>query len=151
MSRWQSAAYVAALAVTTFGVAACSNKSTPEAQVREVITRAEAAAEARDLSKLMALVADSYADKQGQGKEDIRNLMRGFFLINQSIHLLIKVEDVKLESVEVATARVTAGMLGQQSEEQWSLAADVYEFDLRLRNVDGDWLLQSAEWRRPVQ
>jgi hypothetical protein len=141
----------AAFVLAAAGLVACSGKSTPEEQVRETIARAEAGAEARDLPAVMDLVAESYADAQGQSKSDIRNLMRGYFLVNQSIHLLVNVEDVKLESNDVATARVTAGMLGTQAEEKGSLAADVYEFDVRLRNVDGDWRVQSAAWRRAGQ
>jgi hypothetical protein len=35
-------------------------------------------------------------------------------------------------------------MLGNQSQEDWALAAEVHEFDVRLRLVDDEWQLQSA-------
>lgn len=126
----------------------CGEPGSPEDRVREVIARAEAAAESRDVSDVMGLVAESYADRRGQDKAAIRELMHGYFLINQSIHLLINVEDIEFPSGQLATARVTVGMLGRQAAEDWSFAADVYEFDIRLRDVEGEWLLQSADWRR---
>jgi hypothetical protein len=41
-------------------------------------------------------------------------------------------------------------MLGRQDDTagDWSLAADVYEFDLRFVREGDEWRLQSAGWRR---
>ena len=129
--------------------AACSPPS-PEDQIRAVVAAAEKGAEARDLSEVMALVSERYADAQGQDKAAVRDIVGGYFLINQSVHLLTRIEDVKFPSDTIATAQVTVGMLGQQDDAagDWSLAADVYEFDLRFLKEDDDWQLQSARWRR---
>jgi uncharacterized protein (DUF2237 family) len=74
--------------------------------------------------------------------------MRGYFLINQSIHLLIRVDDIEFRGNDRASAHVTVGMLGHQDAgaDDWSLAAEVYEFDIRLLNEDDEWRLVSAEW-----
>jgi hypothetical protein len=129
-------------------LAACSREPSPEDRVREVIATAEAAAEARDLSDTMQLVSERYADVRGQDKAAIRDLMRGYFLINQSIHLLLSVDDIEFPANDMARMRVTVGMLGRQDAgvDDWSLAADVYEFDIQLLNEDDDWRLISAEW-----
>lgn len=136
------------LCLTSALLLGCGDSGSPEERVRDVLARAETAAESRDVSDVMALVADSYVDSRGQDKAAIRELLHGYFLINQSVHLLMRVEGIEFPSQRVATARVTAGMLGRQATEDWSFAADVYEFDIRLRDVDGEWLLQSADWRR---
>jgi len=130
-------------------LAGCSREKSPEEQVREVIVQAETATEARDLSDVTALVAETYTDTHGQDKAAIRDVMRGYFLINQSIHLLTRIDDVRFPADELASAHVSVGMLGQQAQEDWALAADVYEFDIQLRRIDGEWKLQNAEWRRP--
>ncbi len=129
---------------------ACSREPSPEDRIREVIAAAEQGAEARDLSDVMALVSDGYADVRGHDKAAVRDLMRGYFLMNQSIHLLLRVEDIEFPSAHMATGRVTVGMLGRQDvgAADWSLAADIYEFDVRLLSEDGEWRLQSADWRR---
>ena len=131
-------------------LAACGRERSPEDQIRDVVTAAEKGAEARDLSEVMGLVSDRYSDLQGQDKAAVREIMRGYFLINQSIHLLTRAEDIRFETDDIATARVIVGMLGRQDDSagDWSLAADVYEFDLRLLREDESWRLQSAAWRR---
>ncbi len=132
---------------------ACSREPSPEDRIREVIVAAEQGAEARDLSDVMAVVSDRYSDLRGNDKAGVRDLMRGYFLINQSIHLLMRVEDIVFASERVATARITVGMLGRQDvgATDWRLAADVYEFDVRLFNEDGEWRLQSADWHAAVR
>lgn len=129
-------------------LAACGRESSSEDHVREVIAAAEAGAEARDLSEVMNLVSDRYTDLRGQDKAAIRDLMRGYFFINQSLHLLVRVDEIEFPGTDHATAHVTVGMLGRQDAgaDDWSLAADVYEFDIRLLNEDDDWRLVSAEW-----
>jgi hypothetical protein len=131
-------------------LAACSGGQSPEDQIREVVAEAEKGAEARDLSEVMALVSERYADTRGQDKAAVRDIVGGYLLVNQSIHLLTRVEDVKFSSDTIATARVTVGMLGRQDDAagDWSLAADVYEFDLRFVREGDEWRLQSAGWRR---
>jgi hypothetical protein len=137
---------VAVLACLLIG--ACSS-STPEEEVRSVIAAAENAAEERDLSAVMDLVSDRYSDPAGNDKAAIRALMQGFFIVNQSVHLLMRIEELEFPSKDLATARLTVGMLGRQSAEEWAFAADVYEFDVRLIREDDTWRLQSATWRRP--
>jgi hypothetical protein len=138
------------LAALVLMLAACGREPSPEDRIREVITAAETAAEARDLSDVMDVVSDRYADLRGQDKAAIRDVMRGFLLVNQSIHLLVRVDDVKFPGDDLANAHVTVGMLGRQDAgvDDWSLAADVYEFDVRLVNEDDEWRLVSAEWVR---
>jgi len=138
------------LAALVLMLAACGREPSPEDRVREVIAAAETAAEARDLSEVMELVSDRYADLRGQDKAAIRDVMRGFILINQSIHLLVRVDDIEFPGNDLASARVTVGMLGRQNAgaDDWALAADVYESDVRLLNEDDEWRLVSAEWVR---
>ncbi len=138
------------LAALALMLAACSREPSPDDRIREVITAAETAAEARDLSDVMELVSDRYADLRGQDKAAIRDVMRGFLLINQSIHLLVTADDIEFPGNDLANAHVTVGMLGRQDAgaDDWALAADVYEFDVRLLNEDDEWRLVSAEWVR---
>jgi hypothetical protein len=128
---------------------ACAREPSPEDQVREVIAAAEAATEARDLSDVMDLVAENYTDSRGQDKEAIRNLMRGFFFVNQSVHLLMRVESIEFPADELADAHIAVGLLGRQSQEDWAFVVETYEFDVRLQHEEGEWRLQSAEWQRP--
>jgi len=138
-----------AVALLAGVLSACGSKSTPEQEVRKVIADAETAAEARDLSGVMDLVSERYTDTRGQDKAQIRDLMRAYFVVNQSVHLLMRIDEITFPADELADARISVGMLGVQSQEDWRYAVDVYEFDVRLLSEDGEWRLQSAEWRRP--
>jgi hypothetical protein len=128
-------------------LAACAREDSPEAQVRVVIEAAEQAAEARDVSAAMRLVAEDYADSRGFDREALRRFVHGYFVLNQSIRLLVRVEDVQFPADELAQARVTVGTLGTRGEEaeDWSVAVDLHEFDVELVREGGEWLLRRAE------
>jgi hypothetical protein len=118
---------------------ACAPDGSPEQQIRAVITQAEQAAEARDVSAAMDLVADEYADANGFDREQLSRFVRGYFMMNPSINLLVRVEDVQFPADELAQARVTVGMLGQ------GLDTDLETFDVELVKVGGDWRLRRAD------
>jgi hypothetical protein len=127
---------VSRLVAFAFAVAlvACAREGSPEAEVRAVITAAEEAAEAGDVSAAMDLVADEYADANGFDRQELR-----YFLMNPSMKLLVRVEDVQFPADELAQARVTVGVLGQGLETQ------LETFDVELVKEDDDWRLRRAD------
>jgi len=126
---------------------ACGPAGTPEDEIRALIDRAEAAAEARDAGGLRALVADDYRDGDGRGAEDIRRYVQGYLIAHQSIHLITRIDAIEIRGAEVAHAIVAVGMLGRDSDAAWDLAADIYRFDLRFAREDGEWRVTRADWR----
>ena len=127
----------------------CGRESSPEDELRAVVAEAEAAAEARDASALSGLVADDYRDVRGNGVEEIRRYVRGYRIAHQSVHLLVRIEEIELKATDLARLRATVGMVGREAEgaAAWDLAADVYEFDLTLAREAGDWKVTRADWR----
>lgn len=134
----QASPFVVALA-SVFALTACAPEGSPEQQVRAVITQAEEAAEARDVSAAMDLVADEYSDANGFDREQLRRFVHGYFIMNPSINLLVRVEDVRFPADELAQARVTVGMLGQGLETQ------LETFDVELVKQGDDWRLRRAD------
>lgn len=127
----------------------CAPQTTPEQQVRELIAQAEAHAEARDLAGLMALVSADYSDRQGRDKSELTHLMRGFFVLNQSVNLLVRIDEIELPADDLARAQVTVGLLGRRgTAEDWQFAAEVHELEVELLNEDGEWRVLHAERRR---
>ena len=126
-------------AVFVLALAACAPEGSPEQQVRDVLAQAEEAAEARDVSAAMELVADEYADANGFNRDELRGFVHGYFVMNPSINLLVRVEDVQFPADELAQARVTLGMLGQGLETQ------LETFDVELVKVGDDWRLRRAD------
>ena len=127
----------------------CGRESSPEDELRAVVAEAEAAAEARDATALSGLVADDYRDVRGNGVDEIRRYVRGYLIAHQSVHLLVRIEEIELKATDLARLRATVGMVGREAEgaAAWDLAADVYEFDLTLAREAGDWKVTRADWR----
>lgn len=129
----------------------CSREDTPETQLRAVIADMERAVEARDVGDLMAHISTQYRDELGQGADEASRYARGYFIANQSIHLLTRVESIEFPSAREARAVVTVAMVGREAEAgaAWNLAADLYEFDAAFVREGDDWKVAYAKWRRP--
>ena len=138
------------LLLTVALLASCGDADSPEQQVRRVIDQMETAAEARDVGELVEHFSPDYRDANGMTPEEAARYARGYFMANQSIHLLTRVEQIDFPLPDEARARVLVGMVGRDADANgnWDLAADLYEFQLALRQEDGDWKVSFAQWTR---
>ena len=140
---------LAMLAVLVTVVAGCGESQTPDAMVRAVIAQGEQAAETRDLSGIMDLVATSFEDGQGGGRDELKQYLRGYLVAHQAIHQLTKVESVEFPYRDMAKVSLTLGTLGRDAAAAtaFDLAADVYDIQLELKLDDGEWRVTRASWR----
>jgi hypothetical protein len=137
-------AWAAALALLT----GCSDDASPEQQVRSVIESMERAAEARDVGDLMEHISASYRDAQGQDRAEASRYARGYFVANQSIHLLTRIESLEFPSPDEARVKLQVAMAGRGGDQgAASLSADLYDFDVALVHEDGEWKVSYADWR----
>lgn len=129
-------------------LAACVDESSPEQQVRAVIASMEQAAEARDAGELLDHVSDNYRDAQGQDRAEASRYARGYFVVNQSVHLLTRIESLEFPSPDEAQVKLQVGMAGRGAEAGGAgLTADLYDFDVALVREDGEWKVSYADWR----
>lgn len=134
--------------------AGCGASDSPEQQVRAVLGQMETAAEARDVSELMEHISEDYRDSNGLGPQEAARYVRGYFIANQSIHLLTRIEDITFPMRDEARVKVLVGMVGREadaandSSDLGDLAADIYEFKVALRLEDERWKVSFAEWLR---
>jgi hypothetical protein len=136
--------YHAVLAACLLGTA-CGGEQSPEAQVRAVIERGETAAEARDVSGLMALVADDYQDDAGRDRNELRQYVHGYLIANQSIRLLTRVDRIEFPYRDMARVDMTLGSLGRGATgDSFDLAADVQQLSIELQLDDGEWKVTRA-------
>ena len=98
--------------VATFLLAACGAKSSDEAQVRELVASAEAAAEARDTSDVLELVADDYNDAQGFDKPAPQDFLRGYFFTHPKIELIVSVDKLEFPVPGLAQAEISVATVG---------------------------------------
>jgi hypothetical protein len=129
---------------------ACSGEpATPEDRVRATLAAIEAAAEARDVGELKEHVSEAYADARGQDKRAVSGLAAFHFMRNQSVHLLTLVRDVELPTPGEARATALVAMAGRPipgPEALAGLRADLYRFEVELREEDGAWRVTGADW-----
>jgi hypothetical protein len=131
------------------GLAGCGSADPPEVQVRAVIDAAEKAAEARDVSAVMELVSSEYRDTEGRQTTELSRYLRGYFIANQSIHLLTRIDSLEFPATGVAEIALTVAMVGREAEAEaaWDLAADVHQLKLTLMQEGNDWRVTHADPR----
>ena len=136
-----------------FFLPGCSpDRGSPEEQVRELLRRAEEAAEERNLSRLGSMVSPSYADGYGNDRQALTGIVRYHFLRNEAVHLMVRVVEISFPEPTAAAIRLFVAMAGEPIPSPESidpLRADLYRFDLSLsRGQGGEWLLVGARWGR---
>lgn len=140
----------ALIAVATL-VIACSSEDSPEQQVRTAIAEIELAAEARDTGDVIEWLDPAYRDAHGNDVEDVQRVLRGYFLTNQSIHLLTRIQELSFPHPDEARVVLQVAMVGREADaaDAWNLAGDLHRFELALISQEGRWRVSWARWRRP--
>jgi len=156
-SPWATTEYRAcgwlACVFACFSLLACAARTTAEQQVRAVIAAGEAAAENRDLSGLMDLVSSRYEDAEGGSAVELSRNLRGYFIANQSVHLLTRIESIEFPYKDMARVRLTIGTLGRTvgPSETFDLAADMQDVHLEMQLERGEWRVTRASWQPVVR
>jgi outer membrane biogenesis lipoprotein LolB len=137
------------LAFTTLVLlAGCADDASPEQQVRSVIDAMELAAEERDVGALMEHISANFRDANGQDRSEASRYVRGFFLANQSVHLLTRIESLEFPAPDEARIKLQVGMAGRGGGTgDAGLSADLYNFDVALLRENGEWKVSYADWR----
>ncbi len=120
-------------------LAACAGRGSDDEQVRAVFADAEKAAEARDASDVLEHVASGYADSRGFDKAQLQSFLRGYFLANPKIEVLLDIESLDLPVPGLAQARIDVTVLP---------AGDRTTLDVELRQQDGAWRIVRTDRAR---
>lgn len=123
----------------------------PEARVKEIVAKAEEAAEARDLGAVKKLVSEAYSDEGGNDRRALLGIVQYYFLRFEALHLLVRIDSIAFPRPGRARVTAIAAMAGEPiptAESLGSLRADVYRFDVDLIEEDGQYRLATARWQR---
>jgi hypothetical protein len=144
LARLGPLALSGALLVTSCGTA------DPESRIREALAAAEAAAESRDIGFFRDFVGSGYRDARGNDREQLLNTLRGYFITNQKIEIVSRIDEIRLEGPDAAHAVLHTGLVGQRSGESLlgGLGGDLYRFEVELIDDGGEWRLIGARWER---
>lgn len=127
-------------------LAACS-RTPDETRIREAITGMETAVESRNPRDFMAHVAEDFSGgESGLDRTGLHNLLRGQFLRNESVGVLLGPIAVTLQG-DRATAEVTATLSGGSGGWLPERGA-IYDIVTGWKRVDGSWLCISASWKQ---
>lgn len=118
---------------------------TPENELRQWVARAQTATENKDRGTLMDLLSQNYTDARGNDVTAIDRMLRYFFLRQDHIVLVSKIDDINVSGGSAALVRLTVGMAGSKGG-TLGISADALRFDLELEHDGDDWLLIAARW-----
>ena len=127
-------------------LAACgASDEGPEAAVRAWVAQGQQAAEDKDRGALIDMVSPAYADSRGNSRDDIDNMLRFYFLRQQDVALLIRIDELALFADSAAEMTLHVGMAGT-NDNALGFSADAYRIEMELVREGDDWLLTSARW-----
>lgn len=117
----------------------------PEEQLRDWVARAEQAAENKDRGELMDMISPAYTDPRGNSRDDIGNMLRFYFLRQNSIALLTRIDQITVHGGTAADLALQVGLAGTD-DNLLGFDADAYRVEMELELDDDQWRLISAKW-----
>lgn len=117
----------------------------PEQALRAWVADAVAAAEDKDRRGLLDKISGNYADARGNDREAIDRMLRIYFLRQQQVVLVSKIDEIRLNADTAADIMMTVGMAGTNSG-ALGFRADAYQFRFELEHDGDEWLLIGARW-----
>jgi hypothetical protein len=139
------------LAALVAGPGCSPGPRSPEDEIRALIAEAERAAESKELAALRSMIAEDYRDAARRDRRELVRRLAGYFLRNDSIHLLVRIREVRAADDgrgEVQLYLAAAGRPISDLQALIPLRADLYRVDLVMVREDGDWRVSSARWER---
>jgi hypothetical protein len=142
----------AGIATAIAALAAGCEVGDPEAEIRALLAAAEQAAEARDVAFFGGALGAGYRDTRGNDRDELLRALRGYFIANQRVEIVSRVDEIELIGEDAARAVVHAGMLGRPTGAAIldGVDADLHRFELELVHDGGDWQIIGADVRRAL-
>ena len=136
---------IALLMLLTF-VASCADVADdPEQQVRAWVDAMQEAAEEKARRDIVANISPAYVDSRGYDRDDIDRLLRLYFLRQNTVVLMSRIDEVRVIGGTAAEGSITVGMAAT-NDRAFGISADAYRFELELEHDGDDWKLISARW-----
>lgn len=120
-------------------------ESSPEESVRAWVKQGAEAAERKDRGALVDMVSDSYVDARGNERNDLDNLLRFYFLRQEKVAFITRIDDLKVHDGSAADLVLQVGMAGT-NDNAVGFSADAVRIEMELARDGDDWLLISARW-----
>ena len=137
---------VAVIAACSLFISGCSDNSEgAEAELRRWVAEGQSLVEEKERRKLLQRISPGYTGSMGYSRDDLNKVLRVLFLRQNSIALLVSIEDVRIFGDSAAEIDLKVGMAGT-NDGLLGFSADAYRFELELQKQGDDWMLISAYW-----
>lgn len=117
----------------------------PEQAIRSWVSQGQQAAEAKDRRALVDMISSTYTDARGNSRDDIENMFRFYFLRQEKVALITRIEELEVYGDSAAKLVLAVGMAGT-SDSVLGFSAEAYRFEMEFERHDDEWLLTSARW-----
>jgi hypothetical protein len=117
----------------------------PEEAIRAWISQGHELAEAKDRRALVKMISPNYVDARGNSRDDIENKFRLYFLRQDKVALITRIEELNVYADSAAEVVLSVGMAGT-NDGTLGFSADAYRFEMEFELADDEWLLTSARW-----
>lgn len=132
-------------------LAACEEPTPPEQRVRNFIDEIETLAEEREYTELLDRIAGDYLDSRGNDKLKVAAILRGFYLRNKSVHLLVRIGDIHFPAEGHASVTLYVGMARRPitaEEEAGMPRTNLHRVDIELAEDGDSYEVVQTEWQR---
>ena len=117
----------------------------PDEAIRSWVRQGQEYAEAKDRRELVDMISPAYTDARGNSRDDIENLFRFYFLRQNKVALITRIEELRVFGDSAAELVLAVGMAGT-NDGTFGFSADAYRFEMQFELQDDEWLLTSARW-----
>ena len=140
------------LFLITAALITCSSPSDPEQVASAFIQDAVAAFEDRNSRALRTLISSAYFDSQNRTGDQVASIGSVYIMRSKSIHLFTEL-DSAVRSGDQVMATVLGAFAARPVDRRSLLPpvdADLYWFEITLKEENGEWKLVSSSWRQAM-
>jgi hypothetical protein len=127
------------------------HKETEQDKVKKIITDIQAAAEEKNVKKIINNLSQTYNDPQGFNHETIKGLLLGYFFQHPKISAYITNLEISIENTSAKAVFQTVLTAGNKTGSPADLipeSLDMYDFDVSLKKEADGWKVTSAKWEQ---
>ncbi|UCE41219.1 MAG: hypothetical protein JSV17_17600 [Candidatus Aminicenantes bacterium] len=128
----------------------CSGPKTEEDRIRELMKEAGQHIEKKDISNLMGLLSDDYADYRGRDKTQTKDMVQTYFREFRGIvvHVLgTRIDGINPDEAFIRTDTALSSGAAKALRKLVPVSTDNYRFEIELVKNQGQWMIRYAEWQ----
>ena len=130
-------------------VLSCAPK-TDEDHIRELMKEAGQHIEKKDITSLLNLLSDDYADYRDRDKSQTKDMVQTYFREFRGIvvHVLsTRIDEINPSEAIIRTDAALSSGAAKALRKLVPVSTDNYRFKIKLVKKQDKWLIQYAEWK----